>query len=369
MINPFLHCMRGLLAALGRRASGSVTMSRLELPISPSESPGAQPDSLSAREHDADRHDRYLALRVRAGFDVPFYARTFAALQAAPGAKVLDLSAARRLSLELFDRLASAWVVPCDRVGKLAIVVSFEHWVLLRASAVEALRPIAALGTAVELFYEEQAWGGQIRTWLTTGAFVHNVGAAIATLTMNWRPSPSWPLVIDALTHLVRISLGADAIPIQLVEIAGLALSCGSTVSPDPDPADAAAGRWHVSAERPGVVDDSFRQLVRETVRQVLREELAPLTRRNGVAQPTADDGYLSVAKAARLADVAPGTIRAWIRAGQLTAQHAGRVLRISRSELTQFMAGAPTGPNGAETERRAAHLFGLGGTLRSRAT
>jgi excisionase family DNA binding protein len=114
-----------------------------------------------------------------------------------------------------------------------------------------------------------------------------------------------------------------------------------------------------MTTERPGVVDDSLRQLVRDTVRQVLREELVPLTRRNAGALPVGDDGYLSVTKAARLADVAPGTIRAWIRAGRLTAQHAGRVIRISRSELAQFMAGASTGPRGVETERRAAHLFG----------
>ena len=121
-----------------------------------------------------------------------------------------------------------------------------------------------------------------------------------------------------------------------------------------------------MSAERPTVVDDSFRQLVRDTVRQVLREELAPLSRRNAGALQGPDDGYLSVAKAARLADVAPGTIRAWIRAGRLTAQRAGRVLRVSRSELTRFMAGTPTGQKGAETVRRAAHLFGGGSPLRS---
>jgi excisionase family DNA binding protein len=113
-----------------------------------------------------------------------------------------------------------------------------------------------------------------------------------------------------------------------------------------------------MSVEHPAIVDASFRQLVRETVREVVREELAPLTRRNvGLSAP--DDGYLSVAKAARVADVAPGTIRAWIRAGRLTAQRAGRVLRVSRRELAQFMAGTPTGSLGAEAQQRAAHLFG----------
>jgi excisionase family DNA binding protein len=120
-----------------------------------------------------------------------------------------------------------------------------------------------------------------------------------------------------------------------------------------------------MSAERPAVVDESFRELVRDAVREVLREELAPLKHRNAGTLQGPEDGYLSVAKAARLADVAPGTIRAWIRAGRLTAQRAGRVLRVSRSELAQFMTGAPTGPIGAETKRRAAHLFGGGEHLR----
>jgi len=120
-----------------------------------------------------------------------------------------------------------------------------------------------------------------------------------------------------------------------------------------------------VNSERAAVLDDSLRQLIRETVREVLREELAAATRRNTGPSIAADDGFLSVAKAARLADVAPGTIRAWIHAGRLTAQRAGRVLRISRRELAQFMTGTPTGPSGAETERRAAHLFGHRGPLR----
>src|SRR5688500_10841546 len=113
-----------------------------------------------------------------------------------------------------------------------------------------------------------------------------------------------------------------------------------------------------MNPERFTVIDGPLRQLVRETVREVLREGLAPLTRNAGL--PTeADDGYLSVAKAARVADVAPGTIRAWIRTGRLTAKHAGRVLRVSRRELAQFMAGASSGPNVAEAKKRATHLFG----------
>jgi excisionase family DNA binding protein len=114
-----------------------------------------------------------------------------------------------------------------------------------------------------------------------------------------------------------------------------------------------------MNVERSTVIDGPLRQLVRETVREVLREELAPLAHRNSTLVSGADESYLSVAKAARVADVAPGTIRAWIRAGRLTVKRAGRVLRVSRRELAQFMAGTPTGPRGEETKQRAAHLFG----------
>jgi excisionase family DNA binding protein len=95
-------------------------------------------------------------------------------------------------------------------------------------------------------------------------------------------------------------------------------------------------------------LEDLVRQLVREAVGDELvafaAREDAP---RNGV------DIYLSVAKAARTADVAPGTIRAWIRHGRLTAKRAGRVLRVSRHELERFMSGAPTGPLGVDIKER----------------
>ena len=111
-----------------------------------------------------------------------------------------------------------------------------------------------------------------------------------------------------------------------------------------------------------------MRRIMREAVRDVVREELSLLARRNAGHSPGADESYLSVTKAARLADVAPGTVRAWIRAGRLTAKRAGRVLRVSRAELDLFMRGEATGPNGVEARRRAAHLFGHGKPLHSQA-
>lgn len=110
---------------------------------------------------------------------------------------------------------------------------------------------------------------------------------------------------------------------------------------------------------------ESFvRNLVRESVRDVLREE--SLDRRN--AAPAEQMGeYISVAKAARLADVASGTIRTWIRKGRLTPKRAGRVLRIKRSELEDFLCGKATGPRGDAIRHHAAQLLSQQKMLRSR--
>ena len=87
----------------------------------------------------------------------------------------------------------------------------------------------------------------------------------------------------------------------------------------------------------------TFEEMLQQTVRDAVREELARFA--HDVPLRNGDASYLSIAKAARIADVAPGTIRAWIRAGRLTSKRAGRVLRVARSELERFMATAPRIP------------------------
>jgi excisionase family DNA binding protein len=80
-----------------------------------------------------------------------------------------------------------------------------------------------------------------------------------------------------------------------------------------------------------------LREMVRDVVRQEIRAALVDSTlcegRRNG-----STDVYLSIAKAARVADVAPGTLRRWIRSGRLPVRRAGRVYRIGRGELEAFL-------------------------------
>ncbi len=85
---------------------------------------------------------------------------------------------------------------------------------------------------------------------------------------------------------------------------------------------------------------EEIRAIVREEVRAALREALADVGR--ALTPVPAEDGYLSVEKAAELAEVHPDTIRGWVKAGRLPRHHAGRELRVRRSELHAFLSAAP---------------------------
>ena len=111
----------------------------------------------------------------------------------------------------------------------------------------------------------------------------------------------------------------------------------------------------HSAAMTAPTIEALVRQLVREAVQEAFRNQTAA----DSLQPRNSADRYLSVAKAANVADVAPGTIRAWIRSGRLEARRAGRVLRVSRAELERFMAGEPGKTQRAETQRRAAQLLG----------
>lgn len=76
---------------------------------------------------------------------------------------------------------------------------------------------------------------------------------------------------------------------------------------------------------------------LRDMVRQIVREELTSAL----AAVSSQGDGYLPVADAARLASVATGTIRRWIREGRLAGYRAGRLLRVRRGELDELLASA----------------------------
>ena len=216
--------------ALGSQAEHAPRVPARSAPAAPISAPSmtAPSGSAPARARTAVRRDGLFSLvRVAPEFSPRSYARTFAALQSEPSAKLLDLTPARLFSADLFDQLAGAWTASGDSVPRLGIVVSFERWVMLRETAVAALLPLADRGVRVEVFYEEQAWGGKINAWFLHGQLVHNVAPAIATLAMRWQPSAIWPMVIDTLARLVRAHTGTADMPALLTEVAGLALSCG----------------------------------------------------------------------------------------------------------------------------------------------
>lgn len=79
--------------------------------------------------------------------------------------------------------------------------------------------------------------------------------------------------------------------------------------------------------------DAELRDIIRDEIRAALRDE---------VRKTPANAGeYLSVAKAAEIASIAPQTIRRWIGEGRLAGYNAGRVIRVRRSELESFLVSA----------------------------
>lgn len=87
-------------------------------------------------------------------------------------------------------------------------------------------------------------------------------------------------------------------------------------------------------------LEQAVRAIVRDVVREEVRAALDEAAMRNGKHAGASPQGYLSIAKAAELADLAPGTLRRWIRTGRLPVRRAGRVYRIGRADLEDFLAG-----------------------------
>jgi hypothetical protein len=71
-----------------------------------------------------------------------------------------------------------------------------------------------------------------------------------------------------------------------------------------------------------------------------------------------AGDEYLPVAQAALVAAVAPATMRGWIRDGRLRRYHAGRELRILRSDLERLLRADPRPSSAVITPEDAAALI-----------
>jgi hypothetical protein len=95
--------------------------------------------------------------------------------------------------------------------------------------------------------------------------------------------------------------------------------------------------------------EEALRTLIADEVRRAIREDGG--TR---IVDGSARDEYLPVAGAARIAPVAPATIRTWIGAGRLGRYHASRELRVRRAELERLLRTVPATANDTTPEQGA---------------
>jgi excisionase family DNA binding protein len=87
----------------------------------------------------------------------------------------------------------------------------------------------------------------------------------------------------------------------------------------------------------------SFERLIEDTLRRVIREELAAaLTSPSDLplVASSPQSAYLTVSEAAHVAALHDNTIRNWIKDGSLRTLRAGRVYRIRREDLEARLAG-----------------------------
>jgi excisionase family DNA binding protein len=88
--------------------------------------------------------------------------------------------------------------------------------------------------------------------------------------------------------------------------------------------------------------------------------EVARLASQVEALRRAADVGeqYLSVEKAASIAEVHADTIRGWVKSGRLREHRAGRELRILRSDLCRFLASGSTSDGRVTAEEEAAAIL-----------
>lgn len=98
-------------------------------------------------------------------------------------------------------------------------------------------------------------------------------------------------------------------------------------------------------------IEGGLRDLIADVVREEVKRALADVMR---------PDEYLSTRRAAAFAEVAPGTVRRWIREGRLVGHKAGRVVRVKRSDLEDMLkVGSRPHANDATPEEMARRDFG----------
>ena len=84
-------------------------------------------------------------------------------------------------------------------------------------------------------------------------------------------------------------------------------------------------------------------------IRQIIREELQAVIKPTSLPRPYHEPRrnnkpFLTVKEAAKMATLAPSTIRLYIRKGKLKAHKPGRRVVIARADLESFLRMNPTG-------------------------
>ncbi len=69
-------------------------------------------------------------------------------------------------------------------------------------------------------------------------------------------------------------------------------------------------------------------------------------------------EGYISIAKAAEIADTHPATIRAWIRSGQLPSGRTGRHYKVLRSDVMKLISAAHKPDATVDAQKRIAEII-----------
>lgn len=103
------------------------------------------------------------------------------------------------------------------------------------------------------------------------------------------------------------------------------------------------------------VFEDSFRQIIREEIREALKEHLRPAS-----AAPTGPgdpNERLALTAAGAEFGYAANTLRDWVAKGKVPGHGKGRGLRVKRGELEAFLNGNDDEPSEEELSRRAAAI------------
>lgn len=107
-----------------------------------------------------------------------------------------------------------------------------------------------------------------------------------------------------------------------------------------------------------GEIDGGIRRLLEEALRPI-EEKLKNIQNRleEGPLRPVQ---FLTIKDVASLMNVAPGTVRRWIRDGKLASCQAGRSPRVKRCDLDLFMSrSAPEVDGVIDFKARAAEILG----------